>query len=352
MDTLRIVAAVTVFFGHAYAQWNTTEGYNYHGIDWGHVAVVVFFTLSGYVIGYTTTANNRGPLRYAQARLSRLYSVLIPTLLITGAIELIVKLSDPALLVHYTRGVSFPRYILSGLFLNEVWFFSASPPINGPLWSLSFEFWYYVIFGAFFFSGKGIKGKILPLLACLIAGPKILLMMPIWLLGYLSYRIYSPVKRYTLSWFFVFLFAGLSVLLVYILPAMPLRLGQAPLFFAGQFITDLIIGVFVALALWMLPQRNNKSVNKNNILINAIRKLADLTFPLYVLHDPLLVLIRSFWKTRLFDTAQMWTVIVIVFVLSMLLGVMMEKGRKRWVTFFGKILFFGRRNLPVSHLKL
>jgi peptidoglycan/LPS O-acetylase OafA/YrhL len=348
MDSLRIIAAVTVFFGHAYAQWFTTVGYNYNGIDWGHVAVVIFFALSGYVIAYTTTSNNRGLLQYTQARLSRLYSVVIPALIITAVVEIIVKFSDPELLTHYTRGMSLPRYIISGLFLNEVWFLSASPPINGPLWSLSYEFWYYVIFGLFFFSAKGWKAKLLPLLACVIAGPKILLMMPIWLLGNLAYRMHNPVKSKSLAWLLITLFMGTAIVMVYVLPSMPLRLGGAPLFYAGQFITDFIIGIFIAAALWMLPQYNTKPAAKS-AAINFVRKLADLTFPLYVLHDPLLVLIRAFWKTKLFDSVQMWTAIVIVFIVCVLIGTLMENTRKHWISFFKKALFKGKVLLSPSN---
>ncbi|MDB5148341.1 MAG: Peptidoglycan/LPS O-acetylase OafA/YrhL, contains acyltransferase and SGNH-hydrolase domain [Mucilaginibacter sp.] len=342
MDSLRIVAALIVFLGHGYAQWFTTVGYNYNGVDWGHMAVVIFFALSGYVIAYSTTVNNRGLLQYAQARLSRLYSVVIPTLLITALIEIVVKFSDPALLAHYTRGLSWPRYIISGLFLNEVWFLSASPPINGPLWSLSYEFWYYVVFGLFFFRTKGWKGLLLPLAACLIAGPKILLMMPIWLLGNCAYRFKNPIKSHGLSWLLITVMIGIAITLFCVLPGYPLHLGKAPLFFAGQFITDFIIGVFVALALWLMPQYENKEVKKTSPVVNLIRKFADLTFPLYVLHDPMLVLVRSIWKTRLFDGTQFTIAMLIVFTATMLIGYIMEENRKHWTSFFKKVLQKGK----------
>jgi peptidoglycan/LPS O-acetylase OafA/YrhL len=338
IDCLRIAAAFAVFFVHGYDQWHTKEGYEYEGTPWGHMAVVVFFVLSGYVIAFSTTVNNRGILQYAQARLSRLYSVLIPTLIITAVIEVIAKLADPVLLAHYTRGASWPRYIVSGLFLNEVWFQSASPPINGPLWSLSFEFWYYVVFGLFFFRVKGWKGLLLPLLACCIAGPKILLMMPIWLMGNWAYRTSSPVKSRALSWLLVAGLFALSTVLFFVLPGWPLRLGGAPLFFAGQFITDTIIGIFISLALWLLPQ-SNAAVSKKSAGVNIIRKLADLTFPLYVLHHPMLILVRSIWKTRLYDNVQMVIALLIVFIPAMLIGYVMEENRKHWIALFKKLLF-------------
>ncbi|HEY0177988.1 MAG TPA: acyltransferase, partial [Pedobacter sp.] len=305
---------------------------------------VVFFALSGYVIAHTTTGNNRGPSQYAQSRLSRLYSVVLPTLLVTAIIEISVRFLDPGLMSHYIRGISWPRYILSGLYLNEIWFFSASPPINGPLWSLSFEFWYYVIFGLFFYRAKSWLYLVALLIACLIAGPKILAMMPIWILGNLAYRVYNPIKRGSLAWIIVFGSLFIAILLAIFLPSYPFKLGSAPLFFAGQFITDFIIGVFIALALWALPGFKNSTLKtENNRAMSFFRKFADLTFPLYVLHDPLLVLFRSIWKTKLHDDLQMWTAMVVVFIVSMALGSLMEENRYKWGRIFKEMFSMGEK---------
>jgi len=337
LDLLRIGASLIVFWGHAYDYWHTAIGYSYNRVDWGHYAVVVFFVLSGYVIAFTTTRNNRGIRRYAEARLSRLYSVLLPTLIITAAIELTVKYIDPALASHYIRGQSFPRYVGSALYLNEIWFFSASPPINGPLWSLSYEFWYYVIFGVYFYN-SGTKAWCLTTLVCLIAGIKILLMMPIWLLGSYAYRIKRPLMEEKISWSLVLFFLLVSIILALFLPPLPFALGKAPLFFSGQFVTDLVVGLFIALALWVIPDATGKDVKLNSVAYIVIRKLADLTFPLYVLHVPLLVLYRAFWGTRLLDEKQMWLAFFLVLLTSFILGYFMENSKNWWKHLFNRIL--------------
>ncbi len=340
MDCLRIVAALMVFIGHAYAQWYSKLGYNYGAIDWGHVAVVVFFALSGYVIAYTTTVNNRGPINYAQARLSRLYSVVLPAVIITFLIELIIS-SDAELAAHFTRGHSWPRYVVSALFINEVWFFSASPLLNGPLWSLCFEFWYYFIFGLYLFKSKKVGGWLLPLLACVIAGPKILVMMPIWIMGNIAYRAKCPIKNRRISWMLIAVFIMLIYILVIFLPGLPSHLGKAPLFFASQFITDNIIGIVVATILWLLPTYQVQQ-NKKSKLVEVVRKLADLTFPLYVLHDPFLVLFRWFSKTRYYDGMQMCLGILFALMMSLFFGYIMERNRYRWIGLFKNIFSKGR----------
>lgn len=337
LDCLRIIASFVVFWGHAYDQWHTKIGYDYNRIDWGHSAVIVFFVLSGYVIAHTTTRNNRGPKQYAQARLSKLYSVVLPALIITALVECTVRMLDPSLAQHYIRNASWLRYVLTSFFLNEVWFFSAAPPINGPLWSLSFEFWYYVVFGLFLYC-KSKRLWLFPLLACLIAGPKILLMMPIWLMGNMAYRLENPLKHKNSSWILVSAALCLAVILVPVLPSYPARLGAAPLFFAGQFITDYAIGLFIALALWLLPETKEATEGNDSKAAKRFRQFADLTFPLYVLHEPFLVLFRAIWPARLADEAQMWMAIVLVFMACMSIGHIMELNRYKWISLFKRLL--------------
>ena len=79
------------------------------------------------------------------------------------------------------------KVLISSLFLHECWFFSVRPGSNGPFWSLSYEFLYYMIFGSIMLL-PSLKSKLIGvLLWILIAGPKILLLFPRWLIGCLAY---------------------------------------------------------------------------------------------------------------------------------------------------------------------
>ena len=204
LDAMRLGAALTVLYIHAADQWLPSKIHDPSKAgNVAHMAVVVFFVLSGFVISYTTHTNNRGTTQYAFARLSRLCSVVIPALLVAILAEELIKISKPELAVGFLRGISLPRYLISATFLNEIWFFSAAPPINLPLWSLSFEFWYYVIFGLWFYKRAGIKGYAYPIIACLIAGPKILLLMPVWLMGCLAYNYHFSLKKTAIAWYLI-----------------------------------------------------------------------------------------------------------------------------------------------------
>ncbi len=331
LDSLRILAALTVFFFHFFYHWFNKLTVSGKIDRFAHAAVIVFFVLSGYLIAYTTTINNRGGVQYLQARFSRLYSVVLPALIITVICELIVGHYNPAMLSSFTRGLSWPRYIMSGLFLNEIWFFSAAPPMNAPLWSLSFECWYYIIFGLFFFRKTGLLSYVLPIAACLIAGPKILIMMPIWLIGYFAYR-FPPISiSKPVSWIaFIICFALTAFIIIYVNP-LPFKLGSKPLYFAGQFFTDWMVGICIGFALWVMPKDNNA---KQSNIIGFFRIAGDLTFPLYVLHNPLLILWDAIFVNRIHNIFQLWQPILTVLAISIIIGFFLEKQRYLWVRFF------------------
>jgi peptidoglycan/LPS O-acetylase OafA/YrhL len=342
LDSLRLFAAISVLTLHAQSLWFPINKFSVvQPPDYAHSAVIIFFVLSGFVIAHTTESSNRGRSQYAVARLSRLSSVVIPALVITGIAQFMVGRLDITLLHSFSRGPSVIRYIISGLYLNEVWFFSAAPIINIPLWSLSYEFWYYVIFGFWFFKGTGWKAYILPLLACLVAGPKILLMMPIWLAGVIAYRTKRPILKVRTSWLLVFLFLIIGFLMVAFLPPLPAKAGYKPLFFSSQFITDWITCVFVGLAFWVLPTTGNtKTVHTKKEL--WFRKVADLTFPIYVMHFPLLILFQALFGLQLHNFFQMVCAFIFAISISSLIGIILDKYRFIWIKLFKKIFGFNR----------
>jgi len=333
LDAMRIAAALTVMYLHAHNLWFPAQVHNAtEPGEWSHASVIVFFVLSGYVIAHTTASNNRGGKQYAVARLSRLCSIVIPALLITAVIQFIVSNVNAELLKSYSRGFSGLRYFLCGLFLNNTWFFSMSPPINGALWSLSFEFWYYAIFGLWLFRGKGTKGLLLPLVACLIAGPQILVMMPIWLAGCVAYSLKRPTLRAAIAWPLVFVSIFCAGLVVMHMPPMPFIIGTNYLLYANQFFTDWVTGLCFAVALWLLPQ-GAAAPKHQPARAGWFRKLADLTFPLYVLHYPLLILWGAMFTFKN-SAVQFWSAVTSVFFIAIIAGYFLDRERKVWQRLF------------------
>ena len=127
----------------------------------GHQAVMIFFVLSGFLVGGSViTAHQNGKWSwtgYALRRLTRLWMVLIPALLLTLFWDQIGQHQSPAgyhgeYRMVYNSGPSpqVPADLRPVTFLGNIFFLQTISVncfgTNSPLWSLANEFWYYLLF--------------------------------------------------------------------------------------------------------------------------------------------------------------------------------------------------------------
>lgn len=183
LDLLRVVAAVVVILSHLLP--------NLYGFDVipGHDAVVGFFVISGYVIVYAAEQRDRTLERFIINRLARLWSVLLPSLLVSAVAAIVVgKDSGLMFAPPITQPDAFIAAALqNALFLGQNWFVATSTPFNDPAWSMSYEAWYYAIFAAFMFAPTRWKWPAAGL-GIFLAGPAIVALMPCWILGAWLYK--------------------------------------------------------------------------------------------------------------------------------------------------------------------
>jgi peptidoglycan/LPS O-acetylase OafA/YrhL len=99
----------------------------------GHHAVIVFFVLSGFVISYTTDRKDRTFGVYVINRLTRLWSVVIPALLL-GALIIPIVAGNPVsdappspLGLAVSTGI---RSALNLFFVSEFWGLDKTPPFQ------------------------------------------------------------------------------------------------------------------------------------------------------------------------------------------------------------------------------
>jgi peptidoglycan/LPS O-acetylase OafA/YrhL len=183
LDCLRFFAALCVLLGHL-----TQDGFALAWLPLSHLsheAVVVFFFMSGYIITASTVSRpEQGALDYAVARVSRIYSVALPAVLFCVLLAFAIGHWNPPLAASIAsyEEPNWRNTLLSLLFLNESWSRDSRVTLNGPYWSLCYEVWYYAIFGLWFFA-KGRWRWPLTLGAMAIAGPAVLALFPIWVLG-------------------------------------------------------------------------------------------------------------------------------------------------------------------------
>lgn len=182
LDLVRVAAALVVYLTHSQL---IVEHKVFLGA-YGHSAVVVFFVLSGYVVAYVTHQKETDWRSYAASRLSRVYSVVIPALLLTLLADAIGR-SQSLALYKYPWDQFALRLTGAMTMLNEFWFVAITPFSNVPYWSIAYESWFYLIFGVFMFAPPRLRW---PLAAglLLLVGPKIAVMFPLWLAGVALYR--------------------------------------------------------------------------------------------------------------------------------------------------------------------
>ena len=195
LDALRFGAALTVFVSH----FSTARisGGLFWQFDYGRTAVLVFFVLSGFVIAWVTEARESTLEEYGLSRAARLYSVVIPAFVLTVALDYIGKEIDPGLYgPEWGHDTAHPvvDYALSAVFLGESWTLRSLPGLNVPYWSLNYEAWYYILFAAAtFLRGRRRVGAIIG--AALLTGPKILLLLPVWLMGVAAWQWRTALPR-------------------------------------------------------------------------------------------------------------------------------------------------------------
>ena len=127
LDTLRFLFAIMVAVGH---------GFGWDNVPKGGLAVDFFFVLSGFVLAHMIILQSPEFGRFALSRFARLWPLHFATLLPFIALYLNAG-SDPA--GHL--GISFPALVGWNLAL-----FQAMGPVpellfNNPSWSISVEFW-------------------------------------------------------------------------------------------------------------------------------------------------------------------------------------------------------------------
>ncbi len=335
LDLVRFTAAVLVYVFHSNMRLLTTQMLPFS--DYGHSSVIVFFVLSGFVIAYATDRKERTAVAYAASRLSRVYSVVLPTLALTLLLDGIGRTLYPAL-----YGYPFDRFALriagSGLMLNEIWFVSITYFSNVPYWSIAYEFWYYLLFGLAMFMPARWRWWSVGAVG-LILGPKIMLLLPIWWSGVWLYRSeWLRARSAGFSWALVVVsLAGIVVthqLDVYgsWRDATEAALGPDRFreftfsrFVAGDYLLGLLVvcnfagmrNIVDGLAPMLLP------------IERPVRVLAGYTFTLYLLHQPLFLFWTAVVRGDPGSSAFWWTVTGLTAVSVGLIGHVTEQQRHR-----------------------
>ena len=340
LDGLRGVAALMViwyhvFEGYAFAGGTTIDTFNH-----GYLAVDFFFILSGFVIGYAYDdrwGKNFTMKDFIKRRLIRLHPMVIMGAVV-GAITFYIQGSVQWDGTHI--GISMVMLSL----LCTIFFIPAMPgvgyevrgngemfPLNGPCWSLFFEYIGNIVYALFIrrlsnkaltivvvllgvalasfaifnFSGYGNIGVGWTLDGVNFIGGLLRMLFP-FSMGMLLSRNFKPMKLRGAFW--------ICTLVMIALFAVPYLEGTESICTNGIYEAFCIIIAFPIL-LWIGASGTTTDKKSTQIC----KFLGDISYPIYVIHYPFMYLFYAWLiKNQLFTLGETWQVALCVYAWNIL----------------------------------
>ena len=340
LDGLRGVAAIMViwyhvFEGYAFAGGTTIDTFNH-----GYLAVDFFFILSGFVIGYAYDdrwGKNFTMKDFIKRRLIRLHPMVIMGAVV-GAITFYIQGSVQWDGTHI--GISMVMLSL----LCTIFFIPAMPgvgyevrgngemfPLNGPCWSLFFEYIGNILYALFI---RRLSNKALTIVVVLLGvalasfaifnvsgygnigvgwtldgvnfiGGLLRMLFP-FSMGMLLSRNFKPMKLRGAFW--------ICTLVMIALFAVPYLEGTESICTNGIYEAFCIIIAFPIL-LWIGASGTTTDKKSTQIC----KFLGDISYPIYVIHYPFMYLFYAWLiKNQLFTLGETWQVALCVYAWNIL----------------------------------
>lgn len=306
----------------------------------GHQAVIVFFVLSGFLVGGSVIKKGYSLSFsiYIFQRLTRLWTVLIPSLLFTAITDVLVGCWAPGILrgdylAIWSSGPSFESYSnsIETFFGNLFFLQNIIVPVfgvNSPLWSLANEFWYYLLFPLVFVaasSGFGRTGRVVAAISScsllLILPRAVSLYFSIWSLGAVSF--FLSVRLEVLSHNFKPLLKRLLALASFFVCILSLLLCKKT-FYPSPFASDFLVGASFAILICLLSGLRPIKISLfprsiNSRVARYVQYLSESSFSLYVYHFPLILLLVSLFPRKAPELALGFSSVAIFFLLMIII---------------------------------
>ncbi len=305
LDVIRVTASAAVAFGHLTQKYFST---GWTDVTWiARCSVAIFFVLSGFVIRYVTSARPASLGGYLSDRASRIYSIALPALLLTLVADLTSQHVNPAFYAYWIKSSSHPllRILVNLIFCGQIWNFSFEPLSNSPYWSVNYEVVYYFIYGCWFYLAR--NKRILWIAAlCLFVGPRIIFLFPLWLAGAAAHDLYRKWTREGTA--ATYLNRALAVLFLALLFSLlpPVRSHARQItdriLIRTSFLPwngtlapfDYLFGfAWIVVFLRILLTARSFTIRPKTNFVRTVRFISEGTFPLYLIHFPLYVLIAA-----------------------------------------------------------
>ncbi len=305
LDGLRGVAAILVVIFHILEAFN--EGSRFKQImNHGYLAVDFFFLLSGFVVAYAYDDRweKMSQWEFYKRRLIRLQPMVIMGMVI-GALFYYFQASEVAFPQIATMPVwKLILVMLAGFVLiplppsMEIRGWGETFPLNGPAWSLFFEYIANILYALFF---RKFSNKVLGFLVLIFAGMLV------------QYTVFGPKGDVIGGWSLTMqeLYVGFTRLLYPFFAGILLsRLGKL-IHIKGAFWVCSIL-IIVIFSIPRLGDENSLWINglyesiaiillfplivaigaggeiKNPLSLKICKALGDISYPIYIIHYPLI----------------------------------------------------------------
>ena len=342
LDGLRGVAALMVIWYHVFEGFAFASNSAIETLNHGYLAVDFFFILSGFVIGYAYDDRWGKSLTmkdFFKRRLIRLHPMVIMGAVL-GAITFCIQGSVQWDGTH----IAISMIMLS--LLCTIFFIPAMPgvgyevrgngemfPLNGPCWSLFFEYIGNILYALFIrrLSNKALTVFVVLLGVALAAfavfnvstygnigvgwtldgvnflGGSLRMLFP-FSLGMLMSRNFKPMKVKGAFW--------ICTIALIALFSVPYLEGLEPLCMNGVYEAFCVI---VAFPIILLIGASGTTTDKQSTKI--CKFLGDISYPVYVIHYPLMYLFYAWLiENQLYTLGETWHVALCVFILSIILA--------------------------------
>ena len=364
LDGLRGAAALMVVWYHVFEGYAFAEGTNgveggglINVFNHGYMAVDFFFMLSGFVISYAYDDrwNQMSMGDFFKRRLVRLHPMIVmgaiiglTTFLLGGGVKWdgsVTPMSGVAL-----------AFFLTCLFIpawpgaaHEVRGNGEMFPLNGPSWSLFFEYignicyalfirrlstkalsWLVAVLGVVYiwFSVGNVSGYESVGVGWTIGdnvnifGGFLRMMFP-FSLGMLLARNFKPVRVRGIFW--------LAIVLLFALFSVPFFPSVGGICVNGIFEMCCIMLIFPVIV-WL----GASGVTTDKASTGVCKFLGDLSYPLYIVHYPVMYLFYAWLiKNQLYTVADTWQVVLLVFAVNITLAVvalkLYDEPVRRWL---------------------
>ena len=359
LDGLRGVAALLVVFYHIFEGLSFAAGGTLiTTINHGYLAVDFFFILSGFVIGYAyddRLGKTMSLGNFFKRRLIRLHPMIVMGAVI-GAVTFCIQGS-----VQWD-GTKIATSMVMLALLCAMFFIPAVPgvryevrgngemfPLNGPSWSLFFEYIGNILYALFIHrlskkalavlvgilgiflawlalfdvSGYGMIGVGWTLDSVNFLGGSLRMLFP-FTMGMLLSRHFRPMQIRGAFWICSFV-----LLLLFCVPYIE---SNGPISLNGLFEAVCILFIFPILV-WI--GASGKTTDKRSTQI--CKFLGDISFPLYAVHYPLMYLFYAWLiDNKLYTFGEVWPTALMVYIGSILLAYLClkcyDEPVRRWLT--------------------